>query len=465
MTKYLSHPKYRPDIDGLRAIAVLSVVAFHAFPNWFKGGFIGVDIFFVISGYLISTIIFENLDNGTFSFKEFYSRRIRRIFPALILILVVSYILGWFILLADEYKQLGKHIAGGAGFVSNFIFWNESGYFDNAAKTKPLLHLWSLGVEEQFYIVYPLLIWFAWKSKFFLLTVTITLAIVSLYLNLKGIKQDAVATFYSPQTRFWELMFGGLLPWVTLYKKEFFKDLKTVLDKWISIAIYREPRKFDRNALANFAAFIGFLLLVYAFLKINKGLSFPGKWALVPVLGSILIIVAGQQAWVNKKILSNRILVWFGLISFPLYLWHWTLLSFAQIMESDTPVINIRIAIVIVSIILAWLTYKLIEKPFRLGLKNNIKISILALAMGLIGLLGYYANNLNGFPNRSSIKKFEILKQRFSFTQEIGKPDDAKIMLLGDSHAAHYIPGLKKYFDNKVADYTFPGCIPFFDVD
>ena len=163
---HLSHQKYRPDIDGLRAVAVLAVVAFHSFPSWVRGGFIGVDIFFVISGYLISTIIFENLDKGTFSFTEFYARRIKRIFPALLLVLIACFAFGWFALLADEYKQLGKHIAAGAGFISNFTLWNEAGYFDNSAETKPLLHLWSLGIEEQFYIVWPLLLWFAWKRKF-----------------------------------------------------------------------------------------------------------------------------------------------------------------------------------------------------------------------------------------------------------------------------------------------------------
>lgn len=199
---HLSHPKYRPDIDGLRAVAVLAVVAFHAFPNWARGGFIGVDVFFVISGYLISTIIFKNLDKGTFSFTEFYARRIKRIFPALFLVLIACFAFGWFTLLADEYKQLGKHIAAGAGFISNFTLWNEAGYFDNSAETKPLLHLWSLGIEEQFYIVWPLFLWFAWKRKFSLLTITIVVAVASFVLNVNGIKQDMVATFYSPQTRF-----------------------------------------------------------------------------------------------------------------------------------------------------------------------------------------------------------------------------------------------------------------------
>ena len=291
-------------------------------------------------------------------------------------------------------------------FISNFVLWEESGYFDNAAETKPLLHLWSLSVEEQFYIVYPFLIWFAWKRQLNLLTVTITSAIVSLFLNLRGIEHDAIATFYSLQTRFWELMSGSILAWVTLYNKEALKDLKVILYKWLSIPIFRALRKFDGKALANFAAFIGLLLLIYGFFRINKGLSFPGKWALVPVLGSILIIIAGQQAWVNRKILSNRILVWFGLISFPLYLWHWVLLSFARIVESETPNTEIRIACVLLSICLAWLTFKFIEKPIRLGKykkRNSLILIVLAL---IIGLLGYHVFIKHGYGTREHIQTF-----------------------------------------------------------
>lgn len=310
----LSHPKYRPDIDGLRAIAVLSVVIFHAFPSWIQGGFIGVDIFFVISGFLISTIIFENLDKGTYSFTEFYTRRIKRIFPALILILMASYAFGWIMLFADEFKQLGKHIAGGAGFVSNFVLWKEIGYFDNSAETKPLLHLWSLGIEEQFYIIWPILLWLAWKCKFNLLLVTVAVASISFWLNLQGINQDSLAAFYSPQNRFWELLCGSLLGWLVLNYNNFFLSLSSRFQSIIS--------------------FIGFFLLIYGFWYINKNLSFPGTWALIPTLGAVLIIAAGPQAWINRKILSHPIMVWFGLISFPLYLWHWPLLSFMRIVES-----------------------------------------------------------------------------------------------------------------------------------
>lgn len=176
LSGHLVHPKYRSDIDGLRAIAVLSVVAFHAFPGKIKGGFIGVDIFFVISGFLISTIIFSSLERDAFSFVDFYIRRIRRIFPALIVVLISCYVFGWFSLLDDEYKQFGQHVAAGAGFVSNLVLWHESGYFDVAAETKPLLHLWSLGIEEQFYIVWPLLLWAAWKKRFNFLSITVAIS-------------------------------------------------------------------------------------------------------------------------------------------------------------------------------------------------------------------------------------------------------------------------------------------------
>lgn len=174
---HLSHPKYRADIDGLRAIAILSVVGFHAFPQWIKGGFIGVDIFFVISGFLISSIIFGNLEKNTFSFTEFYIRRIQRIFPALILVLVTSYVFGWYLLLPDEFMQLGKHIAGGAGFISNLVLWSEADYFDTASNAKPLLHLWSLGVEEQFYIFWPVLLGVVWRYRLNFLSITIFIAL------------------------------------------------------------------------------------------------------------------------------------------------------------------------------------------------------------------------------------------------------------------------------------------------
>ena len=216
----LIHPKYRPDIDGLRAIAVLSVLGFHAFPAQFKAGFIGVDIFFVISGFLISSIIFENLARGSFSFLEFYGRRIKRIFPALALVLFTSFTFAWFALFADEFAQLGKHMAAGAAFVSNFALWQEAGYFDNAAESKPLLHLWSLAIEEQFYIFWPLLVWATWKRKWLFITILITLLIVSFGINLHFVRVDRATAFFFPGSRVWELLIGVVLAYFSTQSRD-----------------------------------------------------------------------------------------------------------------------------------------------------------------------------------------------------------------------------------------------------
>lgn len=484
-TPHLSHPKYRPDIDGLRAVAVLSVVAFHAFPAWMKGGFVGVDVFFVISGFLISTIIFENLDKGTFSFAEFYARRIKRIFPAVLLVLIASFAFGWFALLADEYKQLGKHIAAGAGFVSNFILWGEAGYFDNSAETKPLLHLWSLGIEEQFYIVWPFVLWLAWKNKLNLLTLTILVAFVSFYLNLKGIKKDAVATFYSPQTRFWELLAGSTLAWFALYKKDAFTRYKLKVDGWLAKLIYRETVQVDGKTLSNVTSFLGCLLLAYGFWRITKEVSFPGKWAVIPVLGAVLIILAGPKAWINRKILSNKIVVWFGLISFPLYLWHWPLLSFARIVESEVPSRNIRLAAVVLSIVLAWLTYKLVERPLRFGKHSKPKVAVLVVLMIVAGYVGYNTYDRDGYEFRNSIKAFAnnknelirtpaidddclkytgIEKPLFPYCRFTNANSDETVAVVGDSHAHVAYPGIAEYLRNKGVNTVLlanSGCPPF----
>lgn len=214
---------WRPDIDGLRALAVFAVFVFHAFPKVpvFKGGFVGVDVFFVISGFLISSIIYTQLEKGTFSFWDFYSRRIRRIYPVLLTVLIACMGFGWFYLLADEYMQLGKHIAGGAGFVSNFVLFFEKGYFDNASATKPLLHLWSLGIEEQFYIFWPLILWLTWKvKKDAMFWVAFAIAIVSMAMNVYWYTSKPEMDFFLPHTRIWELLCGAMLAWGNLHWKE-----------------------------------------------------------------------------------------------------------------------------------------------------------------------------------------------------------------------------------------------------
>ena len=203
--------KYRPDIDGLRALAVGLVVLFHAFPNIVSGGFIGVDVFFVISGFLISSIIFKSVDAGKFDLAIFYARRVRRIFPALVIVMLVCAVYGYLVLLPDEFGQLGRQVSGGAGFVSNLIFFFESGYFDTASEYKPLLHLWSLGVEEQFYLVYPVIIYFLSYFGVDRFRGVLVIAMMSFLANLYLSGADASADFYLPITRFWELLTGGLL--------------------------------------------------------------------------------------------------------------------------------------------------------------------------------------------------------------------------------------------------------------
>lgn len=462
---HLSHPKYRPDIDGLRAVAVLSVVGFHAFPNWVKGGFIGVDVFFVISGFLISGIIFENLDSGAFTFREFYARRIKRIFPALLLVMAASYAFGWFSLLADEYKQLGKHMAGGAAFISNFVLWLEAGYFDNSAETKPLLHLWSLGIEEQFYIIWPFLLWRAWKRKLNFFTVTLAITACSFYLNIRGIRHDAEATFYSPLTRFWELMCGSLLAWVTIYKKSSYANLKLATDRILATAIYRNRTVEEGRTLANLSAFVGLALLAWGFDSITKDYRFPGAWALVPVVAAVLIISAGPETWANRNLLSNKVAVWFGLISYPLYLWHWPLLSFARIVESETPSIYVRIAAALLSIILAWLSYKLVERPVRRSRRDKAIVSTLIVLMVVMGYVGYNTYDRDGLPFRSALLNVSPPIQRLSddnprshakclsaygLSREnirycrLSGNSRPHIALIGDSHAAALFPGLSK---------------------
>ena len=383
---------YRPDIDGLRAIAVLSVVLFHAFPNGLPGGFIGVDIFFVISGYLISKIIFSKIQSGTFSFLDFYGHRIRRIFPSLILILISALIFGWFALLADEYRQLGIHTAASGLFVENLLLWSESGYFDNSSETKILLHLWSLGIEEQFYIIWPVLLWISYKAKWNFLAVTILIGISSFALNIfqANIAFNSVADFYSPQTRFWELLIGAYLAYLGLNESKNFSTLKL-----------------------NIASSAGVLLISVGLLCINKKLSFPGWWALMPALGAMLMIAAGPNAILNKLILSNRILVWIGLISYPLYLWHWPLLSFARIMEGGTPSHFTRAVLVFASFLLAYLSYRFVEIPIRFGKYQQKKALVLALLMFIISIIGIYVGVKNGFEDRASISNTKAINSQF----------------------------------------------------
>lgn len=392
----LTHPKYRPDIDGLRAIAVLSVVIFHTFPELVRGGFIGVDIFFVISGFLISSIIIDNLEHDRFSFIEFYSRRIKRIYPALLTVLIACFAFGWFVLFADEFKQLAKHIVGGAGFISNLVLSRESGYFDNIAETKPLLHLWSLGVEEQFYIVWPLLLWLGWKQRFNLMTMALIMAGVSFLFSIYMLQRNPTTAFYSPFTRFWELLVGSILAYMSLHQHNAISAFKVQCKNRLNQA------GLDYWAMRweSVQSIIGIILIVIGLVYFTKSSPFPGWRAILPTLGATLVIAAGRQAWLNRSLLSNRVIVWFGLISYPLYLWHWPILAYARILVGETPPVAIRGIAVLASVALAWLTFQLIEKPIRHGVQGNTKTKVLFFTMILIGCLGYFTHKYNGFGFR-----------------------------------------------------------------
>lgn len=483
----LSHKKNRADIDGLRAIAVLSVIGYHAFPMWIRGGFVGVDIFFVISGFLISSIIFENIERCNFKFIEFYARRVKRIFPALIVVLMSCFVFGWFALLSDEYKQFGKHMAGGASFISNFILWNESSYFDNLSETKPLLHLWSLGIEEQFYIIWPLLLWGAWKKKLNWLIVIIIIAALSFVFNLLYLHKNSVAAFYSPQTRFWELLIGAMLAYIFQNKTHIITSKNEKSNRSLSLESYGLLSLVSNNSLRNVISLLGFLFVIVSVAFITNKRHFPGTWALLPTLGAAFIISAGSQAWFNKKFLSNRILVWFGLISFPLYLWHWPLLSFARIVESETPVFAIRLLAVLASILLAWLTYVFVEKPIRFGVLSDIKgITIsLPILLIMVGFLGYITNANDGFEFRGKITKYannknELIRTKpidddclnyiknrnpsfpyCRFTKGVGK---GTVAVIGDSHAHVAYPGIAEILKNRGVSSVLlanSGCPPF----
>jgi peptidoglycan/LPS O-acetylase OafA/YrhL len=447
---------YRPDIDGLRAVAVLAVVAFHAFPERLPGGYAGVDVFFVISGFLISSIILRDLEAGTFSVANFYGRRVRRIFAALIVVLAATLVIGSFVLFPHEYRQLGRHVLGGAGFVSNLLLWSEAGYFDEAAEAKPLLHLWSLGIEEQFYILWPVLLAWSSRARVRLLPVSLLLFAASFVLNVVTTGRDPEAAFYSPATRLWELMAGSVL----------------------ACLVVRGQLPARGAAMRSIA---GAALIVAALTLLDPGSAFPGWWALLPVAGTALVISGDRDGWCNR-LLSARALVWMGLISFPLYLWHWPLLSFLRIAsESATPTRELRVAAVVVSVLLASLTYWFVERPVRTGGHRRLKVWTLSAGMACIAVAGLAASRSVGPRGDLPAEVERLAAFRYDYRTAyrsgacfIGAVEDARafgacggdgqLVLWGDSHAAHLYPGVRA-FAPDAAQYTKAGCPPLVNAD
>ena len=451
-------PKYRPDIDGLRGLAVLLVVLYHSWPNELPGGFVGVDIFFVISGFLISSVVFTSMEAGTFTLKEFWARRIRRLGPALLVVLAVSLVAGWFLLLPTELEQLGRHVAAGVLFVSNILLIFEADYFDTGSELKPMLHLWSLGVEEQFYLLFPIVALIALKLRGKYLPIMIMLALASFVLNLVWMNSHPIGNFYAPLTRFWEILAGVIL--------------------FLAIRKSGEPRENGGNSkvwklITNpcFRSFLGLVVLIAAVVVVSEAQPYPGIQALLPVLAAILLISAGESTFLNREILSARPLVWLGLISFPLYLWHWPVLSFSRIILGQDPPLWAKVTLIALAIALSWATYRWVEKPIRHLRISKRLVTVVTSASAIVLSMGLLMSFQQGFPNRSPdmqeakiassyfvgplweysnnqlcVERYdfperEILPWWFCMTNNDKSPD---VVILGNSYANQLYPGLVK---------------------
>lgn len=456
---------YRPDIDGMRAVAVLAVVGYHAFPNFILGGFVGVDVFFVISGYLITRILLASSRSGGIDLTDFYRRRVRRILPALIVVLTVCACVAWFVMLSDEFKQMGRHLVGGSLFASNAVLWHESGYFDRPAEAKPLLHLWSLGIEEQFYIVFPLVLMACvrWRKREGRVMLVAALTSLTCCVALTSI--DRIGSFYSPLTRFWELLAGGLLAHIASNARPSLPG--------------RPGWDGDRSQRNNIASVIGAALIGASMLAYDGAMAFPGIRAVVPVAGTVLLIAAGPRALLNRSILSLPVLVGVGRISYPLYLWHWPLLKFLSITQGELSSAQWRIGIICISFALAWLTYLFIERPVR---SQERAVTTLLLLLGGIAVFGFgaasgliaprqHAANLERIVNAATDWQFPspdfppfLYEANRFFQQRTARAETT--LFIGDSNVEQYAPRINAVLRanaavaNSVVIATHGGCLP-----
>jgi peptidoglycan/LPS O-acetylase OafA/YrhL len=434
---------YRADVDGLRAVAVIIVVAFHALPPAVPGGFIGVDVFFVISGFLITRLILDEQAVAAFSIRNFYVRRAKRILPALAIVIAATLLIGACMLLPAPYAKLGWHALAGALFFPNFAFWSEAGYFDSAAITKPLLHLWSLGVEEQFYLVWPLTLVLLRRSRVPLVAVLGIISALSLVYSSVAAFSVPAAAFYSPASRLWELGAGGMLAaW----------PIKSRFPQVVSL--------------------IGLAIVVAAAFNITSASPFPGLLAVLPVAGTILVLIG--RSW----ILSRGPLVWLGLISYPLYLWHWPLLSFAAIRGADAA--SARFGLVALSVILAWLTTRCVERPIRFGEWRYMGVQISTSAAALTAAIAFIVFFSNGLPIRYSVEIRPVLAtmgtptwfgraraktcwlaKDVPFHEYQPECSVGEVALWGDSYSALLGTGFPRPF----AQFSRDGCLPLLTDD
>ena len=456
--------KYRREIDGLRALAVVPVIFFHAGLGFFSGGFVGVDIFFVISGFLITANIVQDIESGVFSLSNFYERRVRRILPALYLMICIAILGAWLLLQPTDFIYFGKSVAGVVLFASNFIFV-KNGYFEPASELTPLLHTWSLAVEEQYYLVFPLILLFLRKRRY-LLTSIVGLGLMSLaWAQVQVIRQPEHAFFMMP-SRFWELLAGGVAYMVG----------------------GNDENKHSLLTLKNqLMSFVGAILVAISLIVLDQSWSFPGVAAIPPVVGTVLILQFATPATIVGKVLSSMPLVAIGLISYSAYLIHQPILAFAKYryQNSISPIECLYLISII--FIIAFLSWKFIERPFRDRNKVSVRVLYGLAIVGSISLFGLsFAIRFNeGFPDRfpmlAGFYSDSVWPEEFnrdeSCIKKYGGEQYCKVnnidqqvtdALIGDSHASHFYPGLREYLDfrgRNLIQQGAGGCPPFLYID
>lgn len=424
--------EYRREIDGLRALAVIPVILFHAGFQAFSGGFVGVDIFFVISGYLITSIILAEKKAGTFTLINFYERRARRILPALYVVMATSLLVGYFSIMPDEYKNLGQSIVATTLFSNNILLILTSGYWDLASEFKPLLHTWSLGVEEQYYLLFPIFILLAWRlGKHWIITILAIVAITSVVFSELSALDKPIFNFFNLLSRGWEILLGAFVA--------FYFDKKN--------GILNQPiNRFARE----FASFFGLFLIFIAIFLFDKKTPFPSLFTLIPTIGAVFIILFANQQTLVGKLLSGKLFVGVGLVSYSTYLWHQPLFSFLRIFSTEKPNPIVFIFLFPVIACLAYLSWRFIEKPFRNPNAINRRTIFIHSVIGSLFFIGIglFLNGNYGLPGRafdSSIHIADMDKRiyneriyKYSKIQ-FSKNNNKKLLVIGDSFARDFI--------------------------
>ena len=445
---------YRPEIDGLRAIAVLAVMFFHAGFDWLNGGFVGVDVFFVISGYLITTILINDLAHQRFSLLRFYERRARRILPALFLVMLACIPFAWLWMLPGQMKDFSQSLLAVSAFVSNIFFWAKSGYFAPSADTLPLLHTWSLAVEEQFYLLFPVFLLLAWRLGWRALFVLIAaIAVISFAASEYGWRTDAVANFYLAHVRAWELLVGSL-----------------------AALFLRERGRPNNNALA----LIGLGAVAASFVLFDETTPVPSVYALLPVLGTAAIIVFAGPRTLVARLLGTRALVGIGLISYSAYLWHQPVFAFTRIRFGETLPQAVYLLLIALSLGLAVLSWRFVELPFRhpRNLINNRGMLFLSGAIMVVcfGAFSFVGSGTGGFStvtehrqNLASLEaRIEInygmsedCETRFTLSENCQTSLEPNVLLWGDSYAMHLAQGIIASKDGiRMQQHTISSCSP-----